>query len=193
MFIAPCKTQAHICSTGCWLQKLYQHCVVLLCCQVVTVCLLVPGLYSVRAAYAMMFMLAPRGIQALACFVNLYVSPGLLRWAQSLLVHGAWHLIFTSDSQARSSWCAKLMKLCYAVRAQAAYLAKLLTHHGVKIPESPILQPDAGNTQQHVQRGTQLGYDVAYKPDRPDGHDLFQSPEQTGTSPRPSSRDIACR
>ncbi|KAL0053862.1 hypothetical protein WJX82_000155 [Trebouxia sp. C0006] len=81
----------------------------------------------------------------------------------------------------------------YSGPQKAAYLAKLLTHHGVQIPESPILQPDAGNMQQHVQRGTQLGYDVAYKPDRPDGHDLFQSPEQTGTSPRPSSRDVACR
>jgi len=77
--------------------------------------------------------------------------------------------------------------------AQAAYLAKLLTYHGVQIPESPILQPDAGNMQQHVQRRTQLGYDVAYKPDRPGGHDLFLSPEQSGTSPRPSFRDGACR
>ena len=140
----------------------------------------------------MMFMLAPRGIQALACFVNLYVSPGLLKWAQSLLVHGALALHFYIKF---TSLVVMMRKFDEAVLccAQAAYLAKLLTHHGVQIPESPILQPDAGNMQQHVQRGTQLGYDVAYKPDRPDGHDLFQSPEQTGTSPRPSSRDIACR
>ncbi len=77
--------------------------------------------------------------------------------------------------------------------AQAAYLAKLLTLHGVHISNSPILQLDAGNMQQHVQRGTQLGYDIAYKPDRSNGHALFQSPEQTGTSPRPSSMDVACR
>ncbi|KAA6419711.1 MAG: hypothetical protein FRX49_10435 [Trebouxia sp. A1-2] len=73
----------------------------------------------------------------------------------------------------------------YSGPHKAIYLARLLTHHGVQIPKSPILQPDAGNLQQYVQTGTQLGYDAAYKPDR--------SPERTGTSPRLSSREVACR
>ncbi|KAL0022739.1 hypothetical protein WJX77_009701 [Trebouxia sp. C0004] len=81
----------------------------------------------------------------------------------------------------------------YSGPQKAAYLAKLLTHHGVQTPESAILQPDAGNMQQQVQRGTQLGYDVAYKPDRSNGHGLLQSLEQTGTSLGPPFRDIACR
>ncbi len=49
---------------------------------------------------------------------NLYVSSGLLRWAQSLLVDCARQLVVTLDTQAKLSRCANLMKLCYAVHRQ---------------------------------------------------------------------------
>ena len=144
----------------------------------------------------MMFMLAARGTQALACSVSTMHSlstPTCIHWPFGVgtVPAGSWGAAvwFSHKLSCHGAQVDQAVLCC----AQAAYLAKLLTHHGVQIPDSPILHPDAGNMQQHVQRGTQLGYDVAYKPDRLDGHDLFQSPQQTGTSSRPSSRDVACR